>query len=109
VGWELRRGRRVYVREVREGGRVRSVYVGAGEVGEAAAREDEKRRAAKRAARVALAAKPSENQAAAGEGTEFLRSITREEIVERDLARWPPSLHESCAASLWSGACSTAE
>jgi hypothetical protein len=45
MGWELRRGKRVYYRKVREAGRVRSVYCGAGERGEAAAREDEARRA----------------------------------------------------------------
>lgn len=45
MGWELRRGKRVYYRKVREGGRVRSVYCGAGERGERAAREDEERRA----------------------------------------------------------------
>jgi hypothetical protein len=45
MGWELRRGKRVYYRKVRKAGRVRSVYCGAGERGEAAAREDEARRA----------------------------------------------------------------
>ncbi len=48
MGWELRRGKPVYYRKVREAaGRVRSVYCGAGERGEAAAREDEMRRALK--------------------------------------------------------------
>jgi hypothetical protein len=45
MGWEMRRGKRVYYRKVREAGRVRSVYCGAGERGELAAREDEARRA----------------------------------------------------------------
>jgi hypothetical protein len=44
MGWELRRGKRVYYRKVREARRVRSVYCGSGERGEAAAREDEARR-----------------------------------------------------------------
>jgi hypothetical protein len=50
MGWELRRGKLVYYRKVREGRRVRSVYCGSGERGEGAAREDEGRRAAKRVA-----------------------------------------------------------
>lgn len=45
MGWETRNGKRVYYRKVREGGRVRSIYCGGGERGEAAAREDEARRA----------------------------------------------------------------
>jgi hypothetical protein len=46
MGWESRKGskRLFYVRKVREGGRVRSVYCGAGEAGESAAREDAERR-----------------------------------------------------------------
>jgi hypothetical protein len=47
MGWEMRRGKRVYYRKVREGGRVRSIYCGSGERGEEAAREDEARRLAK--------------------------------------------------------------
>jgi hypothetical protein len=39
MGWKLRRGKSVYYRKVREAGHVRSVYCGAGERGEAAARE----------------------------------------------------------------------
>ena len=50
MGWELRRGKLVYYRKMRDGGRVRSVYCGSGERGERAAREDEERRDAKRAA-----------------------------------------------------------
>ena len=46
MGWELRRGKRVYYRKVREGSRVRSIYCGSGERGETAALEDEERRAA---------------------------------------------------------------
>ena len=74
MGWETRRGKRVYVRKVREGGRVRSVYVGGGEAGERAAREDEELRAARRAARVAPA------------------PVTGEEIIRRGCALWPPAL-----------------
>ena len=47
MGWEMRRGKRVYYRKewvpdpkARGGGRVRSVYCGSGERGELAARED---------------------------------------------------------------------
>lgn len=47
MGWEMRRGKRVYYRKVREGRRVRSVYCGTGERGEQAAREDAARRAAR--------------------------------------------------------------
>jgi hypothetical protein len=49
MGWELRRGKLVYYRKVREGGRVRSIYCGAGARGEQAAREDAARRECKRA------------------------------------------------------------
>lgn len=46
MGWEVRKGRRYYYRKVRgEDGRVRLIYCGTGERGEAAAREDAKRRA----------------------------------------------------------------
>jgi hypothetical protein len=41
----MRRGRRVYYRKVREGRRVRSIYFGDGPEAEAAALEDEQRRA----------------------------------------------------------------
>ena len=51
MGWEPRHGKRIYVRKVREGDRVHSVYIGGNEIGERAAREDVKRRAARRAAR----------------------------------------------------------
>ncbi len=44
MGWEIRAGKRCYYRKVREGGRVRSVYMGSGERAEAAAREDAERR-----------------------------------------------------------------
>lgn len=44
MGREMRRGRRCYYRKVREGGKVRSVYCGSGERGEAAAREDAARK-----------------------------------------------------------------
>lgn len=49
--WETRNGKPVYYRKVREGGRVRSVYCGSGERGEAAAREDARRRASAPAGR----------------------------------------------------------
>ncbi|MCA1633430.1 MAG: hypothetical protein LC802_06855 [Acidobacteria bacterium] len=58
MGWELRRGKRVYVRKVREGARVRSIYCGAGERGKQAAREDKERRAAQRPPRVRLFRRP---------------------------------------------------
>ena len=45
MGWELRRGKPVYYRKVRDGRRVRSVYCESGERGERAAREDAARRA----------------------------------------------------------------
>ncbi len=48
MGWEVRRGKRCYYRKVREGRKVRSVYCGSGERGEAAAREDAERRASRR-------------------------------------------------------------
>ncbi len=47
MGWEMRRGKRVYYRKVRDGQRVRSVYCGSGERGERAAREDAERRASR--------------------------------------------------------------
>ena len=47
MGWETRRGKRYYYRKIWVGdGKVKSVYCGSGERGEAAAREDEERRAA---------------------------------------------------------------
>lgn len=47
MGWEIRRGKRYYYRkERRPDGRVRSIYCGTGERGEAAAAEDEARRIA---------------------------------------------------------------
>ena len=47
MGWELRRGTLIYYRKERDGRRVRSIYCGSGERGEAAAREDEEQRAAR--------------------------------------------------------------
>ena len=55
MGWEMRRGKLVCYRKVREGRRVRSVYCGPGERGERAAREDEERRRAKPAAATPVA------------------------------------------------------
>jgi hypothetical protein len=51
MGWEQRNGRRCYYRKRRVGGRVRSIYCGSGERGEAAEREDVERRAQRVAAR----------------------------------------------------------
>jgi hypothetical protein len=53
MGWEQRRGRSYYYRKVREGGRVRSKYVGSGIVAQICAGDDNDKRqdqAAKRAA-----------------------------------------------------------
>ena len=44
MGWEMRRGKRVYYHKERDGERVRSIYCGSGERGERAAREDKERR-----------------------------------------------------------------
>lgn len=55
MGWE-RRGKNgvpVYYRKVRVGGKVKSVYCGSGERGQAAAREDEERRSGSVAAEAA--------------------------------------------------------
>jgi hypothetical protein len=53
MSWERRTtsGGVYYYRKVREGGRVRSVYIGSGSRGEQAAREDAERRASERDAR----------------------------------------------------------
>ena len=56
MGWEQRHGRSYYYRKVREGGRVRSEYVGSGIVAQICAGDDEDKRrdrAAKRAADLA--------------------------------------------------------
>jgi len=53
MGWEQRRGRSYYYRKVREGGRVRSEYVGSGMLGQICAADDanhRRERAARRAA-----------------------------------------------------------
>jgi hypothetical protein len=53
MGWEQRRGRSYYYRKVREGGRVRSKYVGSGLVAQICAGDDGNKRrdrAAKHAA-----------------------------------------------------------
>lgn len=53
MGWEQRRGRSYYYRKVREGGRIRSEYVGSGIVAQICAGEDDdksRERMAKRAA-----------------------------------------------------------
>jgi len=44
MGWEQRRGRSYYYRKVREGGRVRSEYVGSGIVAQICAGHDEDKR-----------------------------------------------------------------
>jgi len=53
MGWEQRRGRSYYYRKVREGGRIRSEYVGGGTLAQLCAELDgcgRQERAAKRAA-----------------------------------------------------------
>lgn len=52
MGWETRRGKRVYYRKEWTGKRVVSIYCGSGERGEAAAREDEERRRQRRERRL---------------------------------------------------------
>jgi hypothetical protein len=122
MGWELRRGKRVYIRKQRTpDGHVRSIYIGGGEVGERAAREDEERRAAKRSARVAPAENPGDSPSESSDtravslppdvqspapDLEQRREAARvapapltvEEIVERALAQWPVAIRESRAA-----------
>jgi hypothetical protein len=44
MGWEIRQGKRYYYRKRRVNGRIRSIYCGSGEKGEAAEREDLARR-----------------------------------------------------------------
>ena len=44
MSWEQRRGRSYYYRKVREGGRVRSKYVGNGIVAQICARDDDAKR-----------------------------------------------------------------
>jgi hypothetical protein len=51
MGWEFRHGKRVYVRKVRTGKHVRSIYFGFGERAEAAAREDKEHRYKRRSRR----------------------------------------------------------
>ncbi len=56
MGFEQRGGRSYYYRKVREGGRIRSIYVGGGLIGHLSAEEDNeerRERAAKRAAHLA--------------------------------------------------------
>jgi hypothetical protein len=48
MGWETRRNGKFYFRKVREGKRVRSVFVGGGEIGRLAEQHDRERRAANR-------------------------------------------------------------
>lgn len=52
MGWEMRRGRRVYYRSVREGQTVRHVYFGSGPAATAAAAEDERRRSERQTRRL---------------------------------------------------------
>jgi hypothetical protein len=61
MAWETRRpgGRRYYVRKVWEDGKCRNVYIGPGEVGLQAEREDRERRDAERAARRARRRMPA--------------------------------------------------
>lgn len=81
MGWETRRGRRYYYRARKVGGRVIKLYVGAGPQAELAALRDglaqEDRRitsAARREARVALAAVDNPLEAFAGSVETLTRS-----------------------------------
>jgi hypothetical protein len=90
MGWETRHGKLYYYcKERGADGRVRSIYVGAGERGRQAALEDERASETHRARRLAALARPAVEQ-----------PITAREIVERALSRWPSALHESRASSL---------
>jgi hypothetical protein len=92
MGWELRRGKQVYYRKVREAdGRVRSIYCGSGERREQAAREDEERRAV----RVAHTQKVPQTATSADATIQPPQPITLEEIVARGVAFLPVSLRES--------------
>jgi hypothetical protein len=53
MGWEQRRGRSYYYRKVREGGHVRSKYVGTGLVGQICAGDDDDKRRDRQAMRAA--------------------------------------------------------
>lgn len=97
MGWEVRRGKRCYYRKVREGRKVKSVYCGSGERGEAAAREDAERRAAGLRPEPPPAARPP---------------ITRAEIVRRasnaGLRPGRPWRHRTADGYLARGALSSA-
>lgn len=56
MGWEQRGNRRYYYRVIRSDGRPKKVYVGTGEVADAAAREDANRRAGLAVQRLTAAA-----------------------------------------------------
>ncbi len=51
MGWEQRNGRSYYFRKVREGGRVRSEYMGAGLLAQLSAEEDDDKRRERNAQR----------------------------------------------------------
>lgn len=55
MAWVTRGGRRYYYRTIKTDGRVRSIYVGGGQAGEAAAREQAERTAARQHEREELA------------------------------------------------------
>ena len=69
MGCEVRRGKPVYYRKERDGRRVRPIYCGSGERGQAAAREDGERRRQKALALVA-ADVPEKARTAGAEGVE---------------------------------------
>lgn len=56
MAWEQRAGRRYYYRKVRDGGQVRSKYIGSGDLGRFCAQSDRDERRARKAERDALRA-----------------------------------------------------
>jgi hypothetical protein len=108
MGWEMRRGKRVYYRKVREGRSVRSLYCGSGEKGEAAAREDAERRAD---ADVAHAPQTDASAACATEAAPLpvagFTAVTKTPIgatVVEDAATTPPAPPPSARAPYRPGA-----
>jgi hypothetical protein len=85
MGWEIRHGKRVYIRKVREGSRVRSIYFGFGERAEAAAREDEERRVAVALARLGACSTPVAPLAASAETP---TKAVEDDAADFDVERW---------------------